>query len=86
MTAPIAKSTAGRDCGTLYVVVGIDRGCVLLADGKHHKLSKPKRKNPKHILHLDTVFAERVTGTDAELRRILARLRDELQDECSGAG
>ncbi|MDR2361075.1 MAG: KOW domain-containing RNA-binding protein [Oscillospiraceae bacterium] len=66
-----AKSVAGRDSGTLYLIIGEDKGNVLLVDGKHHKLQNPKRKNPKHLKPIAGT-AERLTGTDAEIRRILA--------------
>ncbi|MDR3149787.1 MAG: KOW domain-containing RNA-binding protein [Oscillospiraceae bacterium] len=66
-----AKSTAGHDAGILYLIIGEDKGKFLLTDGKHHKLQNPKRKNPKH-LKLISGTAKRITGTDAEIRKILA--------------
>jgi ribosomal protein L14E/L6E/L27E len=53
----IVVSLAGRDKGRMQVVVRADEGAnvggyagvVYVADGKEHKLCKPKRKNLKHI-------------------------------------
>jgi ribosomal protein L14E/L6E/L27E len=67
MIGKIVISKAGRDKGRFAVVVGYD-GYVLIADGKEHKLSKPKRKNIKHI----TVTNETIditNLTDKALRR-----------------
>ncbi|MDR0819457.1 MAG: KOW domain-containing RNA-binding protein [Oscillospiraceae bacterium] len=69
-----AVSVAGHDAGTLYLVVGKDKDRVLVADGKHHKQDNPKRKNLKHLRFVPGQ-AERLTGTDAEIRRILAALK-----------
>jgi ribosomal protein L14E/L6E/L27E len=64
----IVISTAGRDKGKKQVVVNID-GYVYVADGKEHKLSKPKRKNIKHVkatlAQIDTKGL-----TDKALRRL----------------
>jgi ribosomal protein L14E/L6E/L27E len=45
----IVISTAGRDKGRKMVVVDDCGGFVIVADGKEHKLSNPKRKNIKHV-------------------------------------
>lgn len=43
-------SEAGHDEGRVYLVTEIiDKDFVMLADGKYHKLSNPKRKRIKHI-------------------------------------
>ncbi|MCR4593684.1 MAG: KOW domain-containing RNA-binding protein [Clostridiales bacterium] len=41
--------TAGREKGKLMYVVKTDDDYVYLSDGKERPLSKPKRKNPKHL-------------------------------------
>jgi len=53
----LVYSTAGRDKGQLYVVVGINTkdSCVLLANGKSRKISNPKPKNLKHIKETDII-------------------------------
>ncbi|MGD9901147.1 MAG: hypothetical protein AB7S44_01240 [Spirochaetales bacterium] len=46
----LVKSKAGRDEGSIYVVVEIkDDIYVKLADGNHKRLSNPKLKKVKHI-------------------------------------
>lgn len=53
----LVYSTAGRDKGQLYVVVGINTkdSRVLLANGKSRKISNPKPKNLKHIKETDII-------------------------------
>ena len=44
-------STAGRDAGKCFLVVGIlDKQYVLISDGKTHKVDKPKKKKIKHLV------------------------------------
>lgn len=45
----IVRSTAGRDKGGLFCVVGMEGEYLLLADGKRRKLSHPKRKKQGHV-------------------------------------
>ena len=45
----IVRSTAGRDKGGLFCVVGTEGEYLLLADGKRRKLSHPKRKKLGHV-------------------------------------
>ncbi len=79
--AGLALATAGHDRGTLYLVLKEDGKSVLLADGKLRKLSRPKRKNRKHVMFLPEGLTEAVSGklreelTDAALRRALAEAK-----------
>ena len=88
-TGWFARSSAGRDQGRIFCVVGSDpdRGRLLLADGKRRKLDRPKAKR---FLHLELLAdgsgcptMERLKQggplTDAELRRTLAAFRDEME-------
>lgn len=83
------RSSAGRDQGRIFCVVGADPDCgrLLLADGKRRKLDRPKAKQ---LLHLELLAdgsgcpaMERLKQggplTDAELRRTLAAFRDEME-------
>ncbi len=46
----IAKSTAGRDRGRIFIIVGVlDDSHVLVADGRLRKIEKPKKKKLKHL-------------------------------------
>ncbi|NLM38475.1 MAG: RNA-binding protein [Firmicutes bacterium] len=47
----LVTSRAGRDAGRKYVVIGFSEpGFVLVADGEIRKVSRPKRKNVKHLI------------------------------------
>ena len=84
--ADVVKSTAGRDQGKLFYVIGTDPVYLTLANGKDRTLEKPKRKKRKHIqkvLRSETRVAEKLRLGDkvlnSELRRDLAYLSRELQ-------
>ena len=77
----LARSKAGKDKGTLYLVLERTEDAVLLTDGKRRKLRKPKRKNRKHVEFLPGSAEEALSGklreprTDAGIRRALAAAR-----------
>ena len=82
----VVESTAGRDQGKLFYVVGTDPVYLLLANGKDRTLEKPKRKKRKHIrkvLRSETRVAAKLLNGDkvlnSELRRDLAYLSREMQ-------
>ena len=75
------RSIAGRDMGGDFIVVGIDGGYVMLADGDARKVDRPKKKKLKHIQASNSfsVFINEkmaLTGkvTNAEVRKALAEL------------
>ena len=45
----IVSVKRGRDKGSFMVVMKIENGFLYLVDGKLRKLSKPKKKNVKHV-------------------------------------
>lgn len=50
LVGDIVESTQGRDLGTRYLVVGIDKkGYCQLVNGKLRPIDKPKTKNSKHL-------------------------------------
>ena len=76
----IVKSTAGRDQGRLFFVLGVEGDFLLLADGKARKLESPKRKKKKHVSFVTRYgcrAAEKIRGgekiTNSELRKALAQ-------------
>ena len=82
----VVVSTAGRDQGNLFYVVGTDPIYLMLANGKDRTLDKPKRKKRKHVqkvLRAETrVAAKLASGTkvlNSELRRDLAFFSRGLQ-------
>ena len=77
----VVMSTAGRDKGKLFYVIGTDPVYLTLANGKDRTLEKPKLKKRKHIqkvLRSETRVAEKLRLGDkvlnGELRRDLAFL------------
>ena len=77
----IIVSTAGRDQGKLFYVIGTDPVYLLLANGKDRTLDKPKRKKRKHIqkvLRSETRVAEKLRLGDKVLNSELRRDLDEL--------
>ena len=86
MISDVVISTAGRDQGKLFYVIGTDPVYLTLAHGKDRTLEKPKRKKRKHIqkvLRSETRVAEKLRSRDkvlnSELRRDLAYLSREMQ-------
>ncbi len=80
----LAVSLAGRDKGSLYVVLDSDETWVWLTDGKRRRLENPKRKKWKHvqvIRHLpEELLAQMRSFTlDAHVRKILAEYRKDPQ-------
>jgi len=89
--ADVVESTAGRDKGSLYYVIGAENDCLMLVNGKDRSLEKPKRKKCKHtkkVLRSETRVAQKLRAGDkvlnSELRRDLAYLRQTMQGENLG--
>ncbi len=57
----VVYSKSGRDKGGAFVVVGIEKDFIYIADGRTRPLSKPKKKNIKHI--------QRVNDIDFDIKR-----------------
>ena len=84
----VVVSTAGRDQGELFYVIGADPAYLFLVNGKDRTLEKPKRKKRKHtekVLRSETRVAEKLRAGDkvlnGELRRDLAFLARENASE-----
>ena len=87
----VVVSTAGRDQGKLFYVIGTDPVYLFLANGKDRTLEKPKRKKRKHVqkvLRSETRVAEKLRCGDkvlnGELRRDLAFLARDASDNLGG--
>ena len=86
MISDVVVSTAGRDRGSLFYVIGMEEEYLLLSDGRGRTLENPKRKKRKHtksVLRSETRVAAKLRCGDkvlnSELRRDLAFLSRELQ-------
>ncbi len=71
-----AVSKKGHDAKTVYVVLAEDDRYVYLADGKHRRVSSPKKKKKKHIIcvfanKLSEYISEETPITDGRLRRAI---------------
>ena len=82
----VVVSTAGRDQGDWFYVIGEDPNCLMLANGKDRTLDKPKRKKRKHVqkvLRSETRVAVKLRNGDkvrnGDLRRELAFLASQMQ-------
>ena len=89
--ADIVVSLCGRDRGKRFFVVGMEAEYALLADGKHRRLEKPKRKKIKHLELLapdQSKAAEKLRNrekvTNSEIRRSLAEYFERGDGEKGG--
>ena len=87
----VVVSTAGRDRGESFYVVGVEGEYLMLANGKDRTLEKPKRKKRKHVekvLRSETRVAVKLISGDkvlnSELRKDLAYLSQEMQSNNLG--
>ena len=87
----VVITTAGRDQGKLFYVIGTDPVYLLLANGKDRTLDKPKRKKRKHaqkVLRSETRVAGKLRLGDkvlnSELRRDLAEFSQDMQSNNLG--
>ncbi len=74
----IVRSIKGRDKGKLSVVFSYQDNKVYIVDGKEHKLTKPKLKNPKHVESLKLNIDECFLIGNERLRKELNRLKNEI--------
>ena len=89
--ADVVRSTAGRDEGHLFYVLETDGPYLILADGRHRMIEKPKRKKMKHtvkVLRSETRVAEKLRlgekVLNSELRKDLAYLSRDMQSNNLG--
>ena len=89
--ADVVMSTAGRDRGKLFYVIGTDPVFLDLVNGKDRTLERPKRKKRKHVdkvLRSETRVADKLRHGDkvlnSELRRNLAIVGQAMQSNNLG--
>ena len=70
----VMKSLAGHDKGELMVIAGFENNKVLVCDGKHRKLEKPKCKNPKHLQETEMFLESDSMATNKMLRKKLNKM------------
>lgn len=79
MIGRIVCSKAGKDKGNFSVIVKTENGRIFISDGKKHKLSSPKSKNPKHLAFTETTLNNEELKTDKSLRKALAIYRSNMK-------
>ncbi len=62
----VVLSRRGKDRGKFYVVVGFEKDRLTLADGERFNVSRPKRKNPRHVQRTSHLAAELVELIEAK--------------------
>ena len=74
----VVESTQGRDKGKMFLILeNSGKDLVMIADGRNHKLSNPKKKKTKHLrakpvlIDLETIRPEGGRIQDSDLRRAL---------------
>lgn len=75
-TGMLAKSKAGHDSGTVYVIIDTDESYVYLSDGKIRTLNRPKKKKKKHV-QVNCRKYDVTALDDAGIRRILKEWKKE---------
>ena len=78
----IVQSLAGHDRGEFFFVLRAEADHACVADGRHRRCAKPKRKNVKHLklvaADISPVAARILRGesvSDSEIRKALAPYR-----------
>ena len=80
ITGGFAGSKAGHDLGKTYVIFYMDTEYVYLVDGKIRTISRPKKKNKKHVEGLGLLnpdLAQKVINRsvrDEEIKRAIKLL------------
>ena len=86
-TGRIVRSISGRDAERFYLVLSMDTdGYARIADGKRHRLEKPKRKIPRHLRCTARSADPAAYATNPKLRRLLAAYNDESCAPAAGGG
>lgn len=70
----VVKSLAGHDKGDYAVIAGFENDKVLVCDGKHRLIEKPKRKNPKHLEATEMFLLKDSMATNRKLRKTLNKV------------
>ena len=77
MVGDVVKSVSGHDQNRLFIVVSIDKnGYIAIIDGRYREKTKPKLKNPKHLIKVahDDELIKKVNSplaTNAEIYKLI---------------
>lgn len=71
----IVKAKAGRDKDGFFVVLEVNQGFALIADGKRRTIEHPKNKKLKHLEPTNTVI-EGSLKTNPQIKKILRNFKN----------
>ena len=74
----LARSRAGHDKGSIYVIISVKNEYVYLADGALRPLSRMKKKNIRHLQPILSVKAGSISA-DREIRQVIREYRRETE-------
>lgn len=74
----IAKSVAGHDKDRFYLILKLNSGKALIADGKRRKVEKPKEKSFKHLRGTNETVDVALYKSNPKIRRLLKPFNDGL--------
>lgn len=84
----MVRSIAGRDFDQYYLIVDLvgDR-YIMVVDGVHHRLARPKKKNLKHVKitmlvakNLEKALMNKESLTDSVIVAAINQLKNELEE------
>ena len=86
-TGCLARSLAGHDKGSLFIIIKEDAEYVYLADGENRPVGKPKRKKKKHV-QISRIRDEKLSqklmsgniASDEEIKRFIRCYRENIQE------
>ena len=77
-------SCAGRDKDSFLIVVGYENNKVLVVDGKHRPLERPKLKNKKHLKKTGVCLKKEEYRTNKAIKATMYRIRQEKMNSERG--
>ena len=63
----LVRSKAGRDKTRTFAVLDVEGGMLILADGIHRSVDRPKRKKIRHVAPTATVLGNELLKSDQPL-------------------
>ena len=60
----LVRSKAGRDKTRTFAVLDVEGGMLILADGTHRSVDRPKRKKIRHVAPTATVLGNELLKSD----------------------
>lgn len=70
-TGDLVCSLSGHDKGVYYAILNSDANTALVCDGRHRRLSNPKRKNIKHLKSTGFCVNKEQLATDKSVRKAI---------------